>query len=231
MPGRLRVLAATALLSALGAGPADAAGFGSSLRQAPNTGWGCESAPTYDVFTNGPALRPTGVTTCTLRSGGQIGSTRNVSMAPADGRITRIKVRSGPNPAPLRLTVLDASTRANSPDAGGGGDYSCCTARFLGRTFRPRPNAVTTRRVNVAVTVDRERRGGQTISYFDEIGLSVMGPGTLPLHDDGTGGQLRNGAWMTIFSYPFMRRGDTRVDALPADGLELLFRWRFRRAR
>lgn len=219
-----RCAALALVLPLLAASAAEAASFGSSLKRPQNTGWGCESAPTYDVFTNSPTLRPTGERTCTLRSGGRIGSNRNWSQAPGDGRITRIRVRSGPNPAPLRLTVLLASVRTTPGEPGG--DYSCCTARFLGGVFRPRPNAVTTRRVNVAV--ERDRDGNTT--YFDEVGLSAMGPGTLPIHDNGSGGQLAQGSPMTVFSYPFMRRGDTRVDGVPADGLELLFRWRFRPA-
>ena len=216
---------AAVALGLLVAAPAHAASFGSSLRQPANTGWGCESAPTYDVFTNLGTLRPSGVSTCTLRSGGRIGSLRNWSNAPADGRITQIRVRSGANPAPLRLTILQASTRSNT--TGSGGDYSCCTPRYLGRAFRPRPNRVTTRRVNVRITRDRD--GNR--SYFDVVGLSAMGPGTLPLSDNHTGGQLRAGSPLTAFSYPHMRRGDTRVDAIPADGLELLFHWTFRRSK
>ena len=222
---RVLFACAAAALGLVAAAPAHAAALGSSLRQPANTRWGCESAPAYDVFTNAGTLGPTGVSTCTLRSGGRIGSLRNWSNVPADGRVTEIRVRSGANPAPLRLTILQASTRSNT--TGGGGDYSCCTPRHLGRVFRPRPNRITTRRVNVPVTRDRE--GAR--SYFDVVGLSAMGPGTLPLHDTGTAGQLRAGSALTVFSYPHMRRGDTRVDAIPADGLELLFRWTFRRSK
>ena len=224
----MRTLAVSAAAVAVGlivGPPAHAASFGSSLRQPANTAWGCESAPTYDVFTNRGTLQPSGVSTCTLRSGGRINSSRNWSNVPADGRVTRISVRSGSNPAPLRLTILQASTRSNI--FGSGGQYSCCTPRYVGRVFRPRPNAVTTRRVNVRVSRDRVANR----SYFDVVGLSAMGPGTLPLNDDNTSGQLRTGSPLSVFSYPYMRRGGTRVDAIPADGYELLFRWTFRRSK
>lgn len=219
-----RVLAVCLFLVAVRAPLAEAATFGSSLRRPANTNWGCEAAPVYDPFSGGATLQPTGVTTCTLWSAGRIGSSRNWSSAPADGRVTRIRVRSGRNPAPLRLTILEASTRAN-PD-GGGGDFLCCTGGFQGRVFRPRPNAVTTRRVNARVTRDRD---GNT-TYYDIVGLSAMGPGTLPLHDTGTGGQLVQGSPLSVFNYPHIRRGETRVDNHSADGLEILFRWRFERA-
>lgn len=213
---------AVLLLPLLGAPAAHAASFGSSLSRPANTSWGCESAPTYDPFSGGATLQPTGVTTCTMRSAGRIGSLRNWSSAPADGRVTQIKVRSGPNPAPLRLTILEASTRKNRDQ--GGGDFLCCTGGRQGRVFRPRPNAVTTRSVNMRVTRDRD--GNAT--YYDIVALSAMGPGTLPLHDNGRGGQLAQGSPLSSFSYPRIRRGETRVDHRDADGLELLFRWRFR---
>jgi hypothetical protein len=86
---------------------------------------------------------------------------------------------------------------------------------------------VTTRRVNVRVSRDRE---GNT-DYYDIVALSAMGPGTLPLHDNGTGGQLAQGSPLSVFSYPHIRPGETRVDNRSADGLELLFRWTFQPAK
>jgi hypothetical protein len=219
---RISVRLVLAGVMLVGAG-AHAANFGSKLNRAANVGWGCESMPTYDTFTNAGTLQPSGQTTCTLRSGGWINRLRRGSQVPGDGRITRIQVRAGANPAPMRLTILQSSIR-KYPN--GESDYSCCTARFLGKVFRPAANARTTRNVNVRVSRDRDP--DEDVEYFDEVALSVMGPGTLPLFDDGSGGQLRDGAPITAFSYPFMRRGQTRVDAIPADGLELLFRWTFR---
>jgi hypothetical protein len=207
------------LLSLVAACSAQAANFGSNLNRAANTAWGCESAPVYDPFAGGATLQPTGQTTCTLRSAGRIGSLRNWNAAPGRGRITRIRIRSGANPAPLRLTILAAHTQTYEGQSGG--DYLCCTATFLRRTFRPRANAVTTRRVNVPVSRVRDGR----TTYIDEIALSVMGPGTLPLHDEGTAGQLANGSALTVFNWPFIRNGETTGSGLSADGLELLLRW------
>lgn len=219
-----RALAVAAALTLGAASTADAQTFGSNLRQPANAGFGCESVPTFDVFTGAPTLAPSGQSTCSLRSSGRIGSLRNWSAAPADGRIVRISVRSGPNPAPLRVWIGAASTRS---DGAGGGDFSCCTVRRVTRVFRPRPNRVTTRRVNLRVTRDRSGNA----DFFDVVGLSGAGPGTLPLHDEQTAGQFRQGSGLVNFTWPQVRRGDTRVDWHPADGLELLFRWRFRRAR
>jgi hypothetical protein len=209
------------LLTIVAACPAQAVNFGSNLQRTANTAWGCESAPVNDPFAGGATLQPTGQTTCTLRSLGRIGSSRNWRSVPGPGRVTRIRIRSGANPAPLRLTILQAAVTTYEGQAGG--DYNCCTATFLGRVFRPRANAVTTRNVNVPVS--RERDGRTT--YIDEVALSVMGPGTLPLHDDGSGGQLATGSPWTAFHYPITRRDEPRDIGLSADGLELLFRWTF----
>lgn len=219
----LPLLPMIAAMSLVAAAPADAARFGSSLRQPADAGFGCESVPTFDVFTGAPTLAPSGHTTCTVRSSGRIGSLKSWSAVPGKGRIVRISVRSGPSPAPLRLSVAAASTREN--ESGGGGDFLCCTVRYLGPTFRPRPNAVTTRRVNVRVSAERD--GNAT--YFDVVGLAAVGPGTLPLHDERTAGQFQQGSGLVSFGWPYVRRGETRIEQHRADGLELLFRWEFRR--
>lgn len=206
------------------AGAADAARFGSSLKRPADAGFGCESVPTFDPFTGAPTLAPSGHTTCTVRSSGRIGSFKTWSAVPADGRIVAISVRSGPNPAPLRLSIAGASTRANNQ---GGGDFLCCTGRHLGRTFTPRPNRVTTQRVNVRVFREKDGNG----DHFDVVGLAAVGPGTLPLHDERTAGQFREGSGLMNFSWPYVRRKETRIEQHRADGLELLFRWEFERAR
>lgn len=226
---RLRTVVATvALIVAAVSAPAEGARFGSSLKKPSDAGFGCESVPTFDVFTGAPTLVPSGHTTCTVRSGGRIGSLKAWSAVPADGRIVRISVRSGNNPAPLRLSIAEASVRANPPESGEtAGDFLCCTVRYLGPRFTPVPNAVTTRRVNVRVS--RDRVGNS--SYFDVVGLAAVGPGTLPLHDELTAGQFRQGSGLVSFGWPHVRRGETRIEEHRADGLELLLRWEFKRAR
>ena len=208
------------------AGVAEAATGGSSLRRPANVGFGCEGALRPNVFTGVYEPQPTGHSTCTLRSLGFIATSRGGSIVPAGrGRITRIRVRSGPNPAPLRLTVLTASG-AGDPTGQTGGSGSCCTARYHGRVFRPRANRVTTRRTNVRVSNYRNAAGR---SFFDVVALSVMGPGTLPLHNEG--GQGSYSGALTTFYYPYTRRREPRPEQNAIDGLELLFRWTWRRRR
>jgi hypothetical protein len=197
----------------------DAKFFGGRLNAPANVGFGCEAAPVLDPITGVPSLFATNQRTCTFRHVGYINSNRITSIVPANGRIVRIRVRSGPNPAPLRLTILGAS----SSIANG---FSCCTARRFGRVFRPRANRVTTIRTNVRVR--RSNPNGAT-QFNDVVALSAVGPGTLPMRDQGTAGTFSSGSALTELWYPLTARGDPRVEQTRADGLDLLFQWDFRR--
>jgi hypothetical protein len=226
MPRLPRVFLPVLALALLTASAAEAAAGGSNLRRPANVGFGCEAALRPNVFTGVYEPQPTGHSTCTLRSLGFIGTSRGGSIVPAGrGRITRIRVRSGANPAPLRLTVLTASG-AGDPTGETGGSGSCCTARYHGRVFRPRANGVTTRRTNVRVSNYRNAAGR---SFFDVVAVTATGPGTLPLHNEGGQGSYRGA--LTTFYYPYTRRREPRPEQNAIDGLEVLFRWTWRRGR
>ena len=70
---------------------------------APNANYGCESALIMGPL-GGVQLAATNQVSCTYRHGGYLNSNRPTFIAPGSGRITAIRVRSGPNPAKLRLT-------------------------------------------------------------------------------------------------------------------------------
>jgi hypothetical protein len=212
-------LIALSLLALSVPASADARFFGGRLGAAPNTNFGCETAPVLDPITGVPSLFATGQRTCTFRHVGYINVNRITSIVPANGRIVRIRVRSGANPARLRLTILGAS----SSIANG---FSCCTASRFGRLFRPRANRVTTIRTNVRV--HRSNPNGAT-QFNDVVALSAVGPGTLPLRDQRTAGTFASGSALTALWYPLTAIGDPRVEATSADGLDLLFQWDFRR--
>jgi hypothetical protein len=216
LPAALLVLA---VATAAGAGTADAATYGSNLRGAPNLSFGCESALVRDVLTGGPTIAPSGQRTCTYRSLGVLGRIGIGSLVPSNGRITRVAVRSGRNPAPLRLTILESS--------GGGQEGSCCTALKFGPRFTPRANAIT--RVNVNMRVHRiiDTRSG--LVSTDVVALSAVGPGSLPLRATGAAGEFTVGQPITSFWYPLTRVGEPRVEAYTMPGLELLFQWTFTR--
>jgi hypothetical protein len=208
---------------------AGAVTFGSALgaNRPANAGFGCESALRPNAFTGAPELQPTGHNTCSLRSNGRIGSNRNWALVPRRGRITSYAVRGGRNPARVRLTIFTGSTQFDpefDPNTGSGNTYSCCTARFHGPIFRPRPGLVTRRAANIRV-YNFHGRNGRT--FFDVVGLTVIGPGSLPLFTEGRHFGFQNGSAMTTFYYPFARIGEPRPESNAVDGLELLLRWNF----
>jgi hypothetical protein len=225
------LLAATALglvLLALPAG-ASARWFGSTLRATPNANYGCESAVVAAPL-GGFALQPTGQTSCTYRHGGYLFTSRPTFIAPGTGRVTRIRVKSGPNPARLRLTVLTGSSRVNTFTGRDiPGTYTCCTARFVGRAFRPRANAITTKKVNVKVFDVRDKRIRFRIHSSDGLALTAAGPGTLPLSIGPQLGVFQAGAPLAIGYWPRTAPGDPRVDGYSVSGIDLLFRWNFKR--
>jgi hypothetical protein len=228
-----RRLAGAALLAAalmaLGAAPASARWYGSLMRGVPNANYGCEAALTMAPL-GGVQLSPTNQASCTYRHGGYLYSTRPTFIAPSSGRITAIRVRSGPNPARLRLTVLTGSSRVSTFTGRDlPGTYTCCTARFVGRAFRPRPNAITQRKVNVQVRDVRDKRIRFRIHSSDGLALTAVGPGTLPLAINPDVGGFNPGTPMAVGYWPFTAVGDPRVEGYSMTGIDLLFQWNFKR--
>ncbi|MCU0313788.1 MAG: hypothetical protein MUC84_06980 [Solirubrobacteraceae bacterium] len=161
---RLLVTAAAALAAAaLAAPPAHAVLFGSTLRAPANAGFGCESRPAERLF-GGIELQPTGTATCTWASAGIVGSLRRTFFVPRTGVIRSVSVRAGANPAPLRVTILSSQTAVDRRGIAIGDP-------------RPRPNRVTTVRVNLPVRVDAD----DGLRSTDGVGITAVGPGTLPI--------------------------------------------------
>jgi hypothetical protein len=194
-----------------------------------NATYGCESALISSPL-GGVDLAPTGQTSCTYRHGGYLYSSRPTFIAPSTGRITKIKVKSGANPAPLRLTILTGSSRVNTftgqeiP-----GTYTCCTARYVGPTFKPKPNKITKKRVNVKVFDVRNKGINYRIHSSDGVALSAVGPGTLPLSIGPNPGGFDSGTPIATGYWPRTAKGDPRVDGYSMTGVDLLFKWNFKR--
>jgi hypothetical protein len=225
------VILATALVAAVVLAPdASARWYGSTLTGPANATYGCESA-IISAPLGGQVLSPTNQTTCTYRHGGYLFNLeRPTFIVPSSGRITAIRVKSGPNPAPLRLTVLTGSSRVDTLTGRDiPGTYTCCTARYIGPVFRPRPNAITTRRVNVRVRDVRSRQLQIRIHSSDGLALSAVGPGTVPLSIGPTLGGFDAGTPMLIGYWPLTGRGEPRVEGYSMTGIDLLFGWNFRR--
>jgi hypothetical protein len=222
-------LAAALTSCALLAPPASARWFGSTLRAQANATYGCEAA-LVNAPLGGVQLSPSNQTSCTYRHGGYLYSNRPTFIAPGNGRIKRIRVKSGPNPARLRLTVLTGSSRVD-PFTGRDqpGTYTCCTARYVGKSFKPRANAVTTKKVDVRVEDVRDKRLRYRIHSSDGLALSAAGPGTLPLNIGPSPGGFDGGTPIATSYFPSTRKGDPRVDGFSMTGIDVLFQWDWRR--
>lgn len=230
------VLALGCLLVA-GGTRASALTFGSPLAQPPNIGFGCEAKPTFtsESFHGDYFLLASGQPDCTWFQSGVIGSVDysdpRTGSVPADGVITNVAVRSGPNPAAIRIVIV----RQIGGLAGGSSHTAGCCA-FVSETppagtppLQPAPNAVTN--FPVAIPVERNVRGTSAVADF--VGISaISGTGTLPLLDTGDNNTLSGytvGSPDAGFVYP-------RLGALEAPGggtrnnesipnVELLVQW------
>jgi len=227
--GRLAAVASVAMVGcAVLASPASARWFGSTLAGPANATYGCESALVLAPL-GGTELAPSGQSSCTYRHGGYLFSNRPTFIAPSTGRVTRIRVKSGPNPARLRPTVLTGSSRVNTFTGQDlPGTYTCCTARFVGPAFKPRPNSITTRRVNIKVFDVRNKSINLRIHSSDGLALSAVGPGTVPLSIGPSVGGYESGTPIATGYWPRTREGDPRVDGYSMTGIDLLFQWKFR---
>lgn len=219
----------TALALAAIASPTSARWFGSNMTGAANAGYGCEAALVLGPL-GGVELAPTNQTSCTYRHGGYFNSLRPTAIVPASGWVRRIQVKSGPSPALLRVTVLTGSSRVDTFTGRDlPGTYTCCTARYVGPPFRPKPNATTTRRVKIHVSDVRNKAIQYRIHSSDSLALSAVGPGSLPLSRSESVGAIVDGAPLATGYFPMTKVGEPRVDGYTLTGLDLLLRWDFYR--
>jgi hypothetical protein len=229
-----RLAPAVLLLAALTlvafAPPASAKWYGSTLKGKPNARYGCESALTSGTF--GFGLSPTNQNSCTYRHGGYLFRNRFTFVVPGTGRITKIRIKSGPNPPKARLTVLTGSSRVD-PFSGRDqpGTYTCCTARYVSRPFKLKPNGITTKRTNVRVYDVREKDLNIRIHSSDGLALSFGSGGRVPLKITDQLGGFNAGTPQLIGYWPRTGRGDPRVDGYAVSGVDLMFQWNWVRRR
>lgn len=216
---------------ALAPAAAGATWYGSTMRGPANAPYGCEAATIFAPL-GGVQIAPSGQTSCTYQHNGYNGSLRLGSVVPATGLIRRIRVRSGPNPARLRLTILTGSSRIDTLTGRDiPGTYTCCTARYVGRAFRPAANRLTVRRVNVPVFVTRSNQLQIRTHASDIVAISAAGPGSLPLRIDQNVGSLDTGSPLSTGFWSATAKGDPRVDGYKMPGIDVLLGWDFRRRR
>jgi hypothetical protein len=230
-------VALAALLLAPAAAPGQSRTLGSPLTQAPNAGFGCETKPTVtaNIHTGRYDFLPSGQADCTWFQSGVFGSVDysdpRTGSVPADGFITNVAVRSGPNPSALRIVIV----RQIGGITGGNTHTTVCCG-FRSETppanappLRPAPNAITNFPVNIPV--ERNIRG--TSAVADYVGISgVSGTGALPLFSNGRNNIITDytlGNTDAGFFYPRMGAlegpgGGTRNnESIP--GVEVLVQW------
>ena len=209
---------------------ASAKWYGSTLKGKPNATYGCESALTSGTF--GFQLSPTNQSSCTYRHGGYLFRNRFTFIVPGTGRITKIRIKSGPNPPRARLTVLTGSSRVD-PFSGRDqpGTYTCCTARYVSKSFKLKANGITTKRTNVKVYDVRDKRLRYRIHSSDGLALTFGRGGRVPLKITNSLGGFNAGTPQLIGYWPRTAKGDPRVDGYPVSGIDLMFQWNWVRRR
>ena len=198
---------------------AQAQTLGNPLTNTTNAQFGCETQwrLTDDGGTGFYRPGPSGVPDCTWwHTGG--------GLVPVNGTITRITIKSGPNPARIRFVVVRT---LGSPGPG----LFCCYYVAETGVAQPTPNSIQS--FNVSLPVERNTKPNGIITQ-DNIGISAeSGTGTLPIHDYGRHNALdpvdqgNNASW----SYPRMSKtSDTGSGRRPdgsSNGFELMMQVTF----
>jgi type 1 fimbria pilin len=205
---KLLIAATCALVLAAAAPAAAQTTNGSTLQNAPNTDFGCEVAPGTALFAPELVLEPHGFPSCTWWSTGSfavLGDARS-GRVPATGTVTRVRVRSGANPAPIRIVVYRSSGRG------------CCTAVRTTGNLQPAAGRVSEFEVNLPVekVSGRVPSTGEVIEWTDTIAVSAdANSGTLPIHDQGPGTHTPEAA---VGNPNVMLSSMTAPQMLPTDG-------------
>lgn len=226
VPTVLRGAAALALLGALLPATSAAETRGSSLAGAP-VDFGCETVyqprPASPDTTYAP--NPSGFDSCTwyyAGRGGGLGTIADSSLAPlGSGTITKVRVRSGPNPAKLSIVMLKTLYLVDS--SGAAYDHQCCTATAESEIFSPTPNAVTEIPVNLPyMTQLGEYQKKPGIS--NNVAVSGHGPGTLPITSTGTHDAFSNGPSSAAY-FPAIRKDVNNPNNQNAPDFEVLLQF------
>jgi hypothetical protein len=175
------VLGAVAALLLPAAAGAQSRTLGSPLALAPDWPYGCETKPTFTEQSLDGYYRPgPGTADCTWFQTGVYGAVDyndpRTGSVPADGTITNVSVRSGPNPAPLRIVIVRMIGGVGS---GGQQSTACCAFQSETPPLQPPPQSNQTNSWAVNIPVERNAKGTAVVADF--VGISAVGPGSLPL--------------------------------------------------
>jgi hypothetical protein len=130
------------------------------------------------------------------------------------GAVTKVRVRSGDSPAPLRFAIL------------GSGSGLCCTTKQVSAQVQPAANQVNEFAVNLpAGSGVGDTDGSQ---YNDILVVVATGPGSLPVSDRGAHGFLFGspaGQARASFLHPALALGESNTDVGIMDGYEVLLQY------
>ncbi|HST40648.1 MAG TPA: hypothetical protein VLK58_14125 [Conexibacter sp.] len=177
----------------------------------------CAARPYIGLSAGSIQFIPTGQTTCMWWSS-QYGPTgqvvANTYVPRGAGAVTRVRVRSGPAPAPLQFAIV------------GSGGGLCCTTKQVSQPLQPAPDQVSEFAVNLpAGSGVGDTSGSQ---YNDILVIAAIGPGSLPVNDRGAHGFLfgspANQA-QAAFLHPALANGESNTDVGIMDGYEVLLQY------
>ena len=142
------------------------------------TRWQAGFAPPFSY-----ERQPTGLTTCTAYQPGT--TVDNTHLVPGPGFVSKVRVRSGANPAPLRITVVKRLFQTH-PVTGQITDAQCCTGTGSeSATFQPPPDTVHELTLNPPLKVTTSPSQNGASGHHDIVAVSAMGPGDLPIASTG----------------------------------------------
>jgi hypothetical protein len=138
----------------------------------------------------------------------------NTYVPRGSGVVTKVRVREGAAPAPLRFAIVSSGSRL------------CCTTKQVSGAVQPAADAVSEFTVNLPAG---SGVGTQDGSQFNDIlVVLVAGPGSLPVNDRGAHGFLfgspANQAQAT-FLHPALALGESNTDVGIMDGYEVLLQY------
>ena len=126
-------------------------------------------------------------------------------LAASTGTVTKVRVKSGANPAPLRAVILRYRYTTNPNNPSQVTDRQCCTAEQQGPVFQPTPNAVSESVVNLPTQVVKPQ--GNLSGWGDFVGVNAVGPGTVPLNSTGPHTSFPTNVPSVQFAYPSLQPG------------------------
>ena len=164
----MRLALAAALAVALLAAPAaHGKNFGANLKRPANGTAGCQS---FILFQSVPS--------CSWTTSGALFNVSEGMVVPGTGTVTKVRVKVGPQTGRMRIAILRSLRAENS------GEAACCIGRRQSKAFTPKANAITTRTVNLPVTVSFNKKS--RIYSFDSIFITMEDPFT-PIPANFTG--------------------------------------------